>query len=632
MFSVLRNRNFAILLFADACLLAGAYFLAWFLRFDGQIPPRELGLFGSTVIWIVPVKLLSFFFFGLYKGMWRYTGIHDLKALTKACLAGSGIIVAVIFLTVRFEGFPRSIFPLDCFLSFFSAGAIRVGIRIYFHRQKKGSDRSVRITEGTQTPKRILIVGAGNAGEKILRELEDDPGLCYRPVGFVDDDWSKQGRALHRAPILGKVESAPELVKAYDVEEIFIAMPSATGEQMRRIVDVCKACGVKYRTLPGLGQLMDGRVSVKALRDVNYEDLLGRPPVQLSEEEIQRYVEGKRVLVTGAGGSIGSELCRQLVRFGPTRLIMVDASEPNLYAIQMEMEHEIRNQPYAAILGKVNMEGIMDGVMKRYAPQVVFHAAAYKHVPLLEENPWEAVFHNINGSRMVMEKAVQYGVERLVNVSTDKAVRPTNVMGASKRVAELVMQQLTGPRTSMMSVRFGNVVGSSGSVIPLFCRQIAAGGPVTVTHPEMTRYFMTIPEACQLILQAGTLGKGGEIFVLKMGTPVKILDMAMDLIRLFGKTPGQDIKIAFTGTRPGEKLYEELITEGEDVIATAHEKIMVLKGRNGNPPEETHAMERLTVRLGELTERAVTGDGPGIKRVLREIVPEYTSQDCRCVL
>ncbi|HOT83800.1 MAG TPA: polysaccharide biosynthesis protein, partial [Candidatus Defluviicoccus seviourii] len=369
--------------------------------------------------------------------------------------------------------------------------------------------------------------------------------------------------------------------------------------QMRRIVETCKACRVPYKTLPGIGEIIDGRVSIKALRDVNYEDLLGRSTVQLDMEEIQGYLKGKSVLVTGCGGSIGAELCRQIVRFQPQTLILVDASEANLFYIELALRNELRFDRCRAVLGRIQDEKLMTDVFERYHPQVVFHAAAYKHVPMLENNPWEAVFNNILGSRVIMEIARRNGTERFVFVSTDKAVRPTNVMGASKRVTELYLQAFeeTGP-TRFMAVRFGNVVGSSGSVIPVFLKQIEQGGPVTVTHPEVARYFMTIPEACQLILQAGAMGEGGEIFLLKMGKPVRIADMARDLIRLSGREP-DDVKIIFTGLRQGEKLYEELITSGEGVVPTGHDKIMVLRAASrsdaASSPDEW--MARLDAQL-----------------------------------
>jgi FlaA1/EpsC-like NDP-sugar epimerase len=376
-------------------------------------------------------------------------------------------------------------------------------------------------------------------------------------------------------------------------------------------------------------------VSVKVLRDVRYEDLLGRPPVHLDITGITDYISGRVILITGCGGSIGSELCRQVIKFHPRALILLDASEANLYLIQMELQHELSYEKFQAVLGHVQDRPLMQSIFQKFQPQVVFHAAAYKHVPILEKNPWKAIDSNILGSQVVMELAAEHNVERFVLVSTDKAVRPTNVMGASKRVTELLLQRLQGNNTRFMAVRFGNVVGSSGSVIPLFRRQIEQGGPVTVTHPEVNRYFMTIPEAAQLIIQAGAMGEGGEIFVLEMGTPVRILDMARDLIRLSGKEPDKDIKIVFTGLREGEKLYEELITVGEDIVPTKHEKILMLRTNDGRSPGSkdsvTHG-EWLKDGMNRLYDAATRHDARAIKKILEEVVPEYTPQNAESIL
>ncbi len=418
-----------------------------------------------------------------------------------------------------------------------------------------------------------------------------------------------------------------KIIKREKIDEVLIAIPSATGPQMRRIIEICKSCEARYRTLPEIGAIIDGKVSIKSLRDVKYEDLLRRPPVNLDTTEISRYLQGKRVLVTGAGGSIGSELCRQIIRFDPEELILVDASEVNLYNIQMELQHELNFSRYRCILSRVQDQPLMEDVFSGYRPQLIFHAAAYKHVPMLEKNPWEAIYNNVLGSQVVMELALKYGVERFVLVSTDKAVRPTNVMGASKRLAELMVQSLQGNGTRFMAVRFGNVIGSSGSVLPLFRRQLEQGGPITVTHPEVTRYFMTIPEAAQLILQAGGLGEGGEIFILEMGTPVKIAQMAEELVRLSGKEPGKDVEIIFTGLREGEKLYEELITQGEGIVGTRHEKIMVLRSNGWNGKKSQDEFTRwLDGALEDLFRVANTHDAHAIRKKLREILPEYVPQ------
>ena len=607
----------------DIALMAVSLFMAYYLRFDGFMPPRYFAQYLAIVYWVIPLKFFLFFIFGLYRGMWRYTGVEDLKNLTKACFAGSGVVVGILLLTVRFEGFPRSIFPLDFVFTFILTGGVRVGIRLI--QSGRIFENNKREKGGVQ--KRVLIVGAGNAGEKVLREIKESTWLNYVPVGFVDDAPSKKGRAVHDVPVLGGVKDIREIAEERKVQEIIIAIPSAGGARMREIVKECERPGIPYKTIPGIGELIDGRVSIKALRDVSYQDLLGRPSVDLDVKAIGSYLTNKVVLVTGAGGSIGSELCRQIIKFDPARLVLLDGSEPMLYAVQMELKHRSSYQRYRAVLGSIIDAALVEKLMMHYEPQVVFHAAAYKHVPMLERNPWQAVANNIRGCQVLLESARARNVERFVLVSTDKAVRPTNVMGASKRICELLVQNQNGNGNGrFMVVRFGNVVGSAGSVIPLFRRQIEQGGPVTVTHPEVTRFFMTIPEACQLILQAGALGEGGETFILEMGTPVKIVDMARDLIRLSGKEPDRDIEISFTGLRPGEKLYEELITEGEGIVATSHKKIMVLKGERMADSDEG-----LMGKIGELYGLAERQDGCGIRVKMGEILPEYKAQDSACV-
>jgi FlaA1/EpsC-like NDP-sugar epimerase len=505
-------------------------------------------------------------------------------------------------------------------------------IRTYFSSRSRIEEAEVFRRPKHRT--RVLIIGAGDAGEKILREIFENYQLHYEVAGFIDDDPAKQGRAIHGVSVLGTMEELRDLIGKMEVNELLIAIPSAGGEQLRRIVDICKDCRIPYKTLPGIGEIIDGRVSVKALRDVKYEDLLGRPPVELDVLGIRNYLDGRTVLVTGCGGSIGSELCRQVVKYQPDALVLVDASEANLFHIQMELQHESHFRKCHAILGHVQDRPLMASVFEKFRPHVVFHAAAYKHVPILEKNPWEAVTNNIVGSRMVMELAVAHNVDRFVLVSTDKAVRPTNVMGASKRIAELLLQSFQGNGTKFMAVRFGNVVGSSGSVVPLFRRQIEQGGPVTVTHPDVNRYFMTIPEAAQLIVQAGAMGQGGEIFILKMGTPVNIADMARDLIRLSGKEPDKDIKIVFTGLREGEKLYEELITVGEGIVPTGHEKIMVLRsdGLPNGLKNAARLRDWLDAELRLLDDAAHRHDSQAIKKKLQEIVPEYTPQAGNSIL
>ena len=623
----LKNPKFYTMILTDVLIFIVSLFMSYLIRFEFSFAQINIKQIYDLLLWIIPLKFIIFLFIGLYHGMWRYTSVRDFWLLARACFLSTVLVMVIILIINRFEGYSRSVFVADGIITFLLAGGLRIFIRSFYalYENQMANTYSSASTQLT----RVLIIGAGDAGEKILREILDNNTLHYQVAGFIDDDAEKQGRTIHGIKVLGNVERLPKILKKESIQQIFIAVPSANGDQIRRIVDACQKCNIFYKILPGIGELIDGRVSVKLLRDISYEDLLGRLPVKLNIKGIRNYLDGKTILITGCGGSIGSELCRQVMKYQPRNLILLDSSESNLFNIQMEMQNEHSCRHCEAILGRVQDETLMNNIFEKYKPEVVFHAAAYKHVPMLEKNPWQAVFNNIIGSRVVMEMAVEHHVDRFVLVSTDKAVRPANVMGASKRVTELIMQCQQGNGTRFMAVRFGNVVGSSGSVIPLFRRQIEQGGPVTVTHPEVNRFFMTIPEASQMILQAGAMGEGGEIFILRMGTPVKIADMARDLIRLSGKEPDVDIKIVYTGLRDGEKLYEELITVGEDLLPTGHEKVMALRSNNcfngaKNPQE---ARKHLYHDLDELEKIAVRQDAKGIKIKLKEIVPEYTPQE-----
>ncbi|MBN1470754.1 MAG: polysaccharide biosynthesis protein [Syntrophaceae bacterium] len=627
MYAQFKNPNFYLMVITDVLLFTIALYLSYFFRFDFNFANINFEQIGDLLFWILPLKVFIFFTIGLYRGMWRYTSIRDFWLLIQACFIATVLIMVVILTISRFYGYSRSIFFIDGIFTFVLTGGIRMAIRSFF-AMFGNQVRDVNPSLLGKTT-RVLIVGAGDAGEKILREINDNYKLNYEVVGLIDDDAQKQGRTIHGVRVLGPVDRLPKILKRETIHQILIAVPSASGDRIRRIVETCQKCNVDYKILPGIGDLIGGRVSVKLLRDISYEDLLGRSPVQLNARDIRNYLDDKTILITGCGGSIGSELCRQVVKYQPRRLILLDSSESNLFNIQMEILNEHFFRYCEAILGQVQDETLMDDIFEKHKPEVVFHAAAYKHVPMMEKNPWQAVFNNIIGSRMVMEMAIKHHVERFVLVSTDKAVRPTNVMGASKRVTELIMQCQQGNGTRFMAVRFGNVIGSSGSVIPLFRRQIEQGGPVTVTHPEINRFFMTIPEASQMILQAGTMGDGGEIFILRMGTPIRIADMARDLIRLSGKEPDVDIKIVFTGLREGEKLYEELITVGEDILPTSHKKVMVLQSNgffNGAKNSE-EAKKYLYDKLDQLAALAAKHDAKGIKIKLKEIVPEYLPQE-----
>ena len=615
--ALLKNKNLYLMLVGESGLFALAMVLAFLLRFEFDIPPeffrQMLGLLPLAVV----SKLVFFLFSGLYRGMWRYTGLSDLWRIGRAVFMAEVALILYVVFSAHFQGYPRSVFVLDPLLAFVFACGARVFIRSIYEFSFRPEDVfSVFLPEMFCSPVAgvpVLIVGADDVGARIAKEILEIRDSGMRIVGFADDHASRIGRRIHGLPVFGPMTEMQRIIALTKAEEVLVSA-AQDGELLRQVVDACEAAQIRIKKLPALSDIVSGRVSVKALRDVRYEDLLGREEVHLDEVGIKSYLADKVVLVTGAGGSIGSELCRQIIRFGPRKLILFDAGEENLYSIEMELLHQRGFTSYVPVLGQVQDAALIESVFRVHRPHVVFHAAAYKHVPMLEGNPWQAVVNNILGSRTVMEASERHGVQRFVLVSTDKAVRPTNVMGASKRVAELMMHGFSGTRTMFMAVRFGNVLGSSGSVIPLFRDQIERGGPVTVTHQDVTRYFMTIPEAAQLIVQAGAQGSGGEVFVLKMGKPVRIADLARDLIVLSGKDPAE-IEIRFTGLRPGEKLYEELITAGEDVLETGHSKIMVLR-----PGESTAG---LGASLTGLIEAAASFDMAGVRRELKALVPEY---------
>jgi len=607
----------------DVVLLGLAYICAYLLRFEGLIPAAEWLNFTRTLPFVIAIKILVFFLCKLYKGMWRYTSLVDLVNMIKASVISSTLIITAILLIYRFQGFPRSVFIIDWILTFCFCGGARVIIRLLFTH--KGSGFIPVHAYDSQDLKKILIIGAGSAAEKTLREIYDNPETKMMPIGLIDDDPNKQGKSIHGIPVLGKTSDLEDL--SITCDEILIAIPSLKSEGMRKIVSMCEKTGKKFRTMPSLGELIGGKISVNAIREVTIEDLLGRGEVRLAQGQIHRLLNEKRVLVTGAGGSIGSELVRQICRFHPQSIALLDFSEYNLFQIEMEVRQKFGSIPVTAFLTDIRDRGALERVFNQAEPQVVFHAAAYKHVPIQELHPWEAVVNNVLGTKNVVEVSMEESVENFVFVSTDKAVRPTNVMGATKRIAEMFIESANSMSdTRFVAVRFGNVLGSSGSAIPVFQAQIARGGPVTVTHPEVTRYFMSIPEAAQLILQAAAMGEGGETFILDMGKPVRMLDLVKDLIRLNGLEPQRDIPIQFIGLRPGEKMTEELITNEEGIISTEHEKIMVLKGR-----ENDHVM--LKTAIASLISVSKTYNARLIKDKIRELVPEYfPDMDAQSVL
>ncbi len=559
------------LLLADLFLVNIAFFSALLLRFDAQIPPVYLDAFLQTLILFTIIRITIFSMAGLYRSLWQYASIRELLLIVRAVSLSSLIIYGVS--TLMGIVFPRSVYLISWIIQIAFIGGVRLGVRVLYALV-------VKKVEGYL--KKVLIIGAGEAGVLVANELKNNRDkICYKPIGYIDDDSQKKGKYIHGLKIFGGREDLPQVMQDYSVDEIIIAIPSASKKVIRQIMELCKKYPVKLKILPGIYELIDETVSLKALRDVNIEDLLGRESVKINMSEITAYLEGMTVLVTGGGGSIGSELCRQILKYQPKKLLILGRGENSIFDIGRRLAQSHPNQDMVPLIGCVQDPARLEEVFSRYRPDVVFHAAAHKHVPLMEGNPKEAIKNNVFGTRNVVEAAHRHQTRHFVLVSTDKAVNPTSVMGVTKRVAEMVVQSKSKESsTRFCAVRFGNVLGSRGSVIPLFLEQIAAGGPVTVTHPEMVRYFMSIPEAVQLIIQAGALGSKGEIFVLDMGEPVKIVDLASDLIRLSGFEPGTDIEIAFTGIRPGEKLYEETLTDLEGITKTRHEKIFIAKANS----------------------------------------------------
>jgi len=597
----------------DIVFINVSLILSLMLRF-GEDWGTYFYVYRELIAYLSGFFLLFAVVFRLYKRIWRYLSVGDLFLIAE--VVTGGIVIAVLGLNwLKGIAFPRTVVALTWFFSLALVGGSRLIWRLYCER--KGA-----LNRGQE---RILIVGAGDAGEVISREIIRRPDLGEL-VGFADDDKDKVGKRIHNRKVLGNIEGINDILEKEQVSTIIIAIPAASGKEIKRIVNNIKNKEVKIKILPGLYELVDGKVSVSRIRSIRIEDLLGREPVDLNLEEISGYLEGKRVMVTGGGGSIGGELARQICRFGPRSLILLDHGENGLFHINLELERKWSGAEMEVgldlelVVADIRDRDKMDKIFKRYRPEVVFHAAAHKHVPMMEFHPDEAVMNNIIGTKNVAELAEMYGTERVVMISTDKAINPTSVMGASKRVAEMVVKDLANKnKTKFVAVRFGNVLESNGSVVPMFKQQIAEGGPVTVTDREVKRYFMTLPEASQLVIQAGALGKGGEVFVLDMGKPVKVLDMAEELIRLSGLEVGEDIEIKIVGLRPGEKMFEEILTEEErsGVLGdSGHEKIFIAK------VEEVEG-EKLKKDIEELRVLAKEMDNEGVVRKLQEMVPSY---------
>lgn len=610
------KKRILLLNLIDTLIIVAAVVLAYLLRFDFRIDKHYFTYLPIVVMSHIALILIIFNKTKMYHKIWQYASIGELISLIKAVTLCELMfaIMAIIFHT-HFPNFtvPRSIYLLSWILIILGVGGARFCWRIFRDSYIKSSERTYN--------RRTLIFGAGSAGVLIARELKHAVDYELYPFAFIDDDPNKWKLQVVGMPVLGGREKIPEVVKKYNIEKIIIAVPSVSKSETAKIIEICKNTGVKIKILPKVGDLVSTNVSLNMIREVNFEDLLGRDPVQVDLGGIADYVKDKVVLVTGAGGSIGSELCRQIAPFAPKKLLLLGRGENSIYEIEMELRKSFSKLQIETIIADIKDRRHIREVFCIYQPYVVFHAAAHKHVPLMERNPVEAVHNNILGTRNLAEVAHEVGISRFVMISTDKAVNPTSVMGVTKRVAEMYIQGLArSSRTKFAAVRFGNVLGSRGSVIPLFKKQIEQGGPVTVTDPEMVRYFMTIPEAVQLVIQAGAFAKGGEIFILDMGNPVKIADLARDLIRLSGLEPDVDIKIEYTGIRPGEKLYEEILTNEEGISATKHNRIFV--GKPGDFSfEEIQFMIRKIEQI--VNSEVIQNRADEVKTLLKQLVPSF---------
>jgi len=608
-----------------AGLFAVSLASSFLVRFEFLIPPEEITIL-SNGLWIVlPVKITVFHLARLHRGWWRFVGMADLRRVLVANVVASGIFAVLASFLIG-TAFPRSIYIIDLLFCLLTTAGARFAVRFHYE--------AVAIEVLKPGSKGILIYGAGLAGTTLVREIRITRGLNYKVLGFLDDNPEKRKEVLMGVRVLGRGRDAARIVGRYKqrsikVDEIIIAMPSATGRQMREAVANCRTGGVGCKTIPGIGDLLQGKVLSAQIRDLSVTDLLGRKPVHLEEGRIRSAIARRCILVTGAAGSIGSELCRQIAGFEPSRLVLFDQAESDLFRVDLELRNRFPALQVIPQIGDIRDRRRVEEVIHHFRFDSIFHAAAYKHVPMMEHHPIEAVRANVLGTWNLVREAARQGVSNFLMISSDKAVNPANIMGLTKRVAELIVSSMGAQQhegaTKFVSVRFGNVLGSNGSVVPLFQEQIAAGGPVTVTHPEIRRYFMTTREAVQLVLQASTMGNGSDIFVLDMGDPIRIVDLARNMIRLSGLEPDENIEIRYTGLRPGEKLFEELTLEGENILPTHHEKIKIFQA----PPLES---TRLEVWLLEMEALVETRDAPTVVEHLKEVVPEYQPEGIRAEL
>lgn len=602
-------KNFRLITWLDVGIGILTYYLAFVLKFSTFALGKEFYLFLQSLPLIIVIKLVVFNFFEVHKGIAKYASVEDLLAIVKASAVSTGCIYVAIMFAPFIKGYPRSVPLIDFCLTVLFIGGLKLIPRLYEESIKSSSYSS----------RRALIMGAGDVGTMILREIKNNPSLGYKIIGLIDDDKEKQGRTIQGFSVIGTRHDIQRLVRKYKIEEIIIAIPSAAGAEIRDIVMECKKARVKFKTVPELSDIIGDTVSAHQLKDVDVEDLLRRLPIKLDPTLISYHISGKSVVVTGAAGSIGSELCRQIGKYNPSELILVDMAETPLFHIERSLRKSFPNLNFKPMLIDVKDLNQVEELMM-LGPQIIYHAAAYKHVPLLEKNWSSAIRNNIFGTKNIADIAKSKGIEEFVMVSTDKAVNPESIMGLSKRVNEIYIQTLSKQSdTKFVSVRFGNVLGSQGSCVPIFKNQLQTGEPITITHPEVKRYFMTIPEAAQLILQAGAMGKGGEIFILKMGEPIKIVELVNDLITLSGLNK-EDVRFSFTGLRPGEKLEEELIGKGEMAELTADEKILVINSNN----DFSH--DKITQEFKKLGQHLNSNDMRKTIEQCRSIINSYTQK------